>query len=138
MKSLTYLKLFIQILLKLKFFLENFFDFYYNISIERQKDIERMIKETTMKYIETYLLLEYLKENLDKDLDDVVSELEEIRDGPDPHSIDIEEKFESHKARLFLRMIKNLRETVHIMSVDAMVIILTENLRYTNDDERYD
>lgn len=97
-----------------------------------------MIKETTMKYIETYLLLEYLKENLDKDLDDVVSELEEIRDGPDPHSIDIEEKFESHKARLFLRMIKNLRETVHIMSVDAMVIILNENLKYTNDDERYD
>ena len=137
MKSLTYLKLFIQILLKLKFFLENCPDFYYNISIERQKDIE-MIKETTMKYIETYLLLEYLKENLDKDLDDVVSELEEIRDGPDPHSIDIEEKFESHKARLFLRMIKNLRETVHIMSVDAMVIILTENLKYTNDDERYD
>ena len=138
MKSLSHIKLFIQILLKLKFFLENFFDFYYNISIERQKDIERMIKETTMKYIETYLLLEYLKENLDKDLDDVVSELEEIRDGPDPHSIDIEEKFESHKARLFLRMIKNLRETVHIMSVDAMVIILTENLKYTNDDERYD
>lgn len=138
MKSLTYLKLFIQILLKLKFFLENFFDFYYNISIERQKEQKEMIKETTMKYIETYLLLEYLKENLGKDLDDVVSELEEIRDGPDPHSIDIEEKFESHKARLFLRMIKNLRETVHIMSVDAMVIILNENLKYTNDDERYD
>lgn len=97
-----------------------------------------MIKETTMTYIETYLLLEYLKENFGKDLDDVVSELEEIRDGPDPHSIDIEEKFESHKARLFLRMIKNLRETVHIMSVDAMVIILTENLKYTNDNERYD
>lgn len=97
-----------------------------------------MIKETTMTYIETYLLLEYLKENLDKDLDEVVSELEEIRDGPDPHSIDIEEKFESHKARLFLRMIKNLRETVHIFSVDAMVVILTENLKYTNDNERYD
>lgn len=97
-----------------------------------------MIKETTMTYIETYLLLEYLKENLDKDLDEVVSELEEIRDGPGPHSIDIEEKFESHKARLFLRMIKNLRETVHIFSVDAMVVILTENLKYTNDAERYD
>ena len=138
MKSLSHIKLFIQILVKPKFFLENFSNLYYNINIERQKDIERMIKETTMTYIETYLLLEYLKENLDKDLDDVVSELEEIRDGPDPHSIDIEEKFESHKARLFLRMIKNLRETVHIMSVDAMVIILTENLKYTNDDERYD
>lgn len=138
MKSLRWVKLFIQILLKFKFFLENFFDFYYNISIERQKEQKEMIKETTMKYIETYLLLEYLKENLGKDLDDVVSELEEIRDGPDPHSIDIEEKFESHKARLFLRMIKNLRETVHIMSVDAMVIILNENLKYTNDDERYD
>ena len=138
MKSLSHIKLFIQILVKPKFFLENFSNLYYNINIERQKDIERMIKETTMTYIETYLLLEYLKENLDKDLDDVVSELEEIRDGPDPHSIDIEEKFESHKARLFLRMIKNLRETVHIMSVDAMVIILTENLKYTNDAERYD
>lgn len=97
-----------------------------------------MIKETTMTYVETYLLLEYLKENLDKDLDDVVSELEEIRDGPDPHSIDIEEKFESHKARLFLRMIKNLRETAHFVSVRALVEVLTENLRYTNDDERYD
>ena len=138
MKSLTHIKLFIQILLKLKFFLENFFDFYYNINIERQKEYKEMIKENSMTYIETYLLLEYLKENLDKDLDDVVSELEEIRDGPDPHSIDIEEKFESHKARLFLRMIKNLRETVHIFSVDAMVIILTENLKYTNDYERYD
>ena len=96
-----------------------------------------MIEENSMTYIDTYLLLEYLKENLDKDLDDVVSELEEIRDGPDPHSIDIEEKFESHKARLFLRMIKNLRETIRIFSVDAMVVILTENLKYTND-ERYD
>lgn len=97
-----------------------------------------MNEEIEMKYIETYLLLEFGKENLGRELDDVIAELEEIRDGPDPHSIDIEEKFESHKARLFLRMIKNLRETIHIMSVDAMVVILTENLKYTNDAERYD
>lgn len=85
--------------------------------------------EVEYTFIETFMLVEFLKDNLNSSFDDILDGLrEKASEDPGP---DIPERLEVVKAKTFIEMIEYFRGVVNFGTPKDLARVLEENLKFS-------